>query len=286
VRTADFILAVGARLGETPTQGYTLFDPGRTADSLAHIHAGPEELGRVWPAAIGAVADVSEAGEALSCIAVDRSWTAWREQGRALFEAFSAPIAVEGAVNLSTVYGHMRAVLPDDAIICSGAGNYAAWLHRFYRHRRFGTQLAPTSGAMGFGLPAAIGAKLLHPEREVVAVAGDGCFQMSLQELATAVQYDVRIVVLVVDNASYGTIRMHQERDYPGRVSGTDLHNPDFAALARACGLFAVTVDRTEDFPAALAAARQAGPALIHLKTSVEQISPGRTITQLRGGRV
>jgi acetolactate synthase-1/2/3 large subunit len=285
-RSADLIIAIGARLGDNPTQGYTLFKPETLARTLVHIHPGPEELGRTWPAAVAAVANVAEAARSLCGLSVARRWEAWRAEGRADYEAFTAPIAVEGPVNLSEVYAHVAEVLPADAIIGNGAGNYAAWLHRFYRHRRFGTQLAPTSGAMGFGFPAIIAAKLLHPEREAISFAGDGCFQMNMQELATAVQYDARIVVVVVDNGSYGTIRMHQERDYPGRVSGTDLRNPDFAAFARACGAFAVTVDRTEDFPAAFAAARSAGaPALIHLKTPVEQISPARTITQLRAGR-
>jgi acetolactate synthase-1/2/3 large subunit len=284
-READLILAVGARLGDICTQGYTLFEPEALAERLIHIHPGAEELGRVWPAAVAAVADVGEAARALSGLKIERGWSEWRRAGRADLEAFVAPIAVEAQVNLAQIYADMGEVLPPDAIICNGAGNYAAWLHRFYRHRRFGTQLAPTSGAMGFGLPAAIGAKLLHPERTVVAVAGDGCFQMASQELATAVQYDARVIVLVVDNGSYGTIRMHQERTYPGRVSGTDIRNPDFAALARAHGAFALTVERTEDFPAALAAAREAqAPALIHLKTSLEQIAPGRTITALRAG--
>jgi acetolactate synthase-1/2/3 large subunit len=287
VRSADLIVAIGARLGDNPTQGYTLFTPELLAERLVHIHPGPEELGRVWPAAVAAVAHVAEAARSLCGLPAPRRWEAWRAEGRADYEAFTTTIAVEGPVNLSEVYAHVAEVLPADAIIGNGAGNYAAWLHRFYRHRRFGTQLAPTSGAMGFGFPAIIAAKLLHPEREAIAFAGDGCFQMNMQELATAVQYDARIVVVVVDNGSYGTIRMHQERDYPGRVSGTDLRNPDFAAFARACGAFAVTVDRTEDFPAAFAAARAAGaPALIHLKTPVEQISPARTITQLRAGRV
>lgn len=285
-RSADLVLAIGARLGDNPTQGYSLFAPEVLAERLIHIHAAGEELERVWPASLAAVADSDLAALPLADLAIERRWPEWRAKGRAAYEAFSKPIAVDGLVNLSEVYGHMADVLPPDAIVCNGAGNYAAWLHRFYPHRRFRTQLAPTSGAMGFGFPAAIGAKLLHPEREVVALAGDGCFQMNLQELATAVQYDARVVVVVVDNASYGTIRMHQEREYPGRVSGTDLVNPDFAAIARAYGAFAVTVERTEDFPAAFAAARSAGaPALIHLKTSVEQIAPGRTITQLRGGR-
>jgi acetolactate synthase-1/2/3 large subunit len=286
VRQADLILAIGARLGDNPTQGYSLLDPTLTAERLIHIHASGEELGRVWPAAVAGVADSAQAAIQISAVRIARTWPEWRAAGRVSYEAFTRPIAVEGPVNLSEVYAHMAEVLPADAIVCNGAGNYAAWLHRFYRHRRLGTQLAPTSGAMGFGFPAAIGAKLIYPEREVVALAGDGCFQMALQELATAVQYDARVVVVVVDNGSYGTIRMHQEREYPGRISGTDIVNPDFTALALAYGAHAATVERTEDFPAAFATARAAGrPALIHLKTSVEQIAPGRTITQLRAGR-
>ena len=174
---------------------------------------------------------------------------------------------------------HMSAVLPSDAIVANGAGNYAAWLHRYYKHKKFRTQLAPTSGAMGFGFPAAIAAKIMYPQRQVVAVAGDGCFLMTGQELATAVQYDARIVVIVVDNGSYGTIRMHQERDYPGRVSATELKNPDFAAYARSFGAWGTTVERTEDFPAALnQALKSAQPALIHLKTNLADIVPGKTL--------
>jgi acetolactate synthase-1/2/3 large subunit len=286
VRQADLILAIGARLGDNPTQGYSLLDPTLTAERLIHIQPSGEELGRVWPAAVAGVADSAQAAIQISAVRIARTWPEWRAAGRVSYEAFIRPIAVEGPVNLSEVYAHMAEVLPADAIVCNGAGNYAAWLHRFYRHRSLGTQLAPTSGAMGFGFPAAIGAKLIYPEREVVALAGDGCFQMALQELATAVQYDARVVVVVVDNGSYGTIRMHQEREYPGRISGTDIVNPDFTALALAYGAHAATVERTEDFPAAFATARAAGrPALIHLKTSVEQIAPGRTITQLRAGR-
>ena len=180
---------------------------------------------------------------------------------------------------------HLCAEAPPDAIVTNGAGNYAAWLHRFYRHRAFRTQLAPTSGAMGYGVPAAIAAKLAHPDREVFAFAGDGCFLMTGQELATAVQYGVNIVIVVVDNSSYGTIRMHQERHFPGRISATDLRNPDFAAFARAFGAWSATVERTEDFAPALAAARAAkAPALIHIKTDVEDISPGRTLATLRTG--
>ena len=284
-KAADLVLAVGARLGENPTQGYSLFTPEQTAERLVHIHPGSEEIGRTWPVALGAVADVSPAIVALATLDPGRRWTAWRAAARAEYEAFSAPIAVPAAVNLSEVVAHMAQALPRDAVVCNGAGNFAAWLHRFYRHRSRRTQLAPTSGAMGYGFPAAIAAKLAAPEREVVCFAGDGDFLMTGNEMATAVQYGANVVAVVVDNGSYGTIRMHQEREYPGRVVGTDLRNPDFAAYARSFGAWAATVERTKDFPAAFAAARAAGaPALIHVKTDVETIAPGRTITQLRGG--
>ena len=282
-RSADLVLAVGARLGENPTQGYSMFTAAETSQRLIHIHPGPEEIGRTWPPAIGAVADVSPAMLALATLDLGRRWTAWRDAGQADYQAFAQPVPVDDAVNLSEVVAHMGAVLPDDAILTNGAGNFAAWLHRFHRHRAFRTQLAPTSGAMGYGFPAAIAAKLAAPEREVVCFAGDGDFMMSSQELPTAVQYDAAIVVVVVDNGSYGTIRMHQEREFPGRVVATGIENPDFAALAAACGAWSATVTRTADFPAALAGARRAGrAALIHLKTGVEQISPSRTISQLR----
>jgi acetolactate synthase-1/2/3 large subunit len=284
VRAADVIVAVGSRLGENVTQGYSLFTAGDTARRLIHIHPGAEEVGRTWPASISAVADVAPAMLALSRLQLGRRWTDWCASAHAEYEAFTRPVEVTGEVNLSEVVAHMGAVLPSDAVVCNGAGNFAAWLHRFYRHRAFRTQLAPTSGAMGYGFPAAVAAKLAAPGREVVCFAGDGDFLMTGQELATAVQYDAAVVVVVVDNGSYGTIRMHQERHYPGRVIATDLRNPDFAAYAAAFGAWSTRVERTADFPAAFAAARQAGrPALIHLVTGVEQISPTATITGLRG---
>lgn len=283
VRDADLILCIGARLGENPTQGYTLLDRARTAQTLIHIHPGPEELGRVWPTLASAAADNSLAAIALSAIEPGRSWSDQAAAAHADYIAFSTPIAVEGAVNMSEVIAHLGQVLPADAILTNGAGNFAAWLHRFHRHRARGTQLAPTSGAMGYGYPAAIGAKSAQPGREVVCIAGDGDYLMTGQEIATAVQYGVNVIVVVVDNGTYGTIRMHQEGHYPGRVIATDLKNPDFVKYAEAFGAFGVRVERTEDFPAALATARAAGrPALIHVITEAEAIAPGRTITSLR----
>lgn len=285
VKAADLILAVGARLGENPTQGYTLLDRRITAERLIHIHPGPEELGRVWPTLLGAAADNSLAAQALSRIEPGRTWTDQAAAAHADYRAFIAPVAVTGAVNMSECMAHLAEVLPSDAIVTNGAGNFAAWLHRFHRHLARRTQLAPTSGAMGYGYPAAIAAKSAHPERDVICIAGDGDYLMTGQEIATAVQYGVNVVVVVVDNGVYGTIRMHQERDYPERAIATDLKNPDFVAYAQAFGAFGVRCERTEDFPAALAAARNAGrPALVHLITSAEDIAPGRTITALRQG--
>lgn len=285
VKAADLILAVGARLGENPTQGYTLLDRARTAETLIHIHPGPEELGRVWTPLLGAAADNSLAALALSQIDPGRTWHDEAAAARADYDAFIQPVGVTGAVNMSEVIRHLAEALPHDAIVTNGAGNFAAWLHRFHRHRARRTQLAPTSGAMGYGYPAAVAARSVHPDREVICIAGDGDFLMTGQEMATAVQYGINAVVVVVDNGTYGTIRMHQETHYPGaaRTIATDLRNPDFVAWAEAFGAFGVRCERTEDFPAALAAARNAGrPALVHLITSAEDIAPGRTISGLR----
>ncbi len=287
LKEADKIIAVGARLGENPSQAYGLFTPQETAAKLIHFHPDPEELNRVWPTAAALIAEVDVAASWLKGVqaVVPEGRAAWRAQARTAYEAWTNPVAVTGAVNMSEVVAHLNEVLPADAILTNGAGNYAAWLHRFIKHRAGGRQIAPTSGAMGYGVPAAIAAKIVHRDRMVLCFAGDGCFMMSAQELATAMQQDAAVVFVVVDNGSYGTIRMHQERHYPGRVSATELKNPDFAAFARAFGAFALTVERTEDFPAAFAQARAAGrAALIHIKTSLDDISPGRTIAALRGG--
>ena len=279
IRGADLILAIGARLGENVSQGYTLFTREKTAGKLIHLLADPSELGRVWPALIASATDPTAAASALAARPLAANWSAWRAVARRDYEVFVQPVAVQGDVNLSTIFAGLGELVPPETIVCNGAGNYAAWLHRFHRHRRRHTQLAPTSGAMGYGLPAAIAAKLIHPDRDVICVAGDGCFLMTGQELATAVQHDARVVVIVVDNRSYGTIRMHQERAYPGRVVATDLRNPDFAAFARSFGAWATTVESTEQFAPALAAARRSGRvALIHLRTSLADIAPGRTL--------
>ncbi|MGQ3039262.1 MAG: thiamine pyrophosphate-binding protein [Brevundimonas sp.] len=284
-RAADLIIAIGARLGENPTQGYTLLDRTKTAETLIHIHPGAEELGRVWAPLLSATADNSLAALALASIDPGRNWKAEADQAHADYQAFSTPVAVTGAVNMSECMAHLGEILPPTAIVTNGAGNFAAWLHRFYRHRACRTQLAPTSGAMGYGYPAALAAKSVHPDADVICIAGDGDYLMTGQEIATAVQYGINAIVVIVDNGTYGTIRMHQETHYPGaqRVIATDLKNPDFVKYAEAFGAFGIRCERTRDFPAALAAARNAGrPAVVHLITSAEDIAPLRTITGLR----
>lgn len=283
LRESDLILAIGPRLGEMTTQSYDLFDtPEGIADRLIHIHPGGEELGRVYRPHLAVTAI---AGSAMSAIAAAASPTravfrkSWVEERRAAYEAWSAPVEVSGAVNPSQIWAEVAERYGDTAILTNGAGNFAAWLHRFHQHRCYPSQLAPTSGAMGYGLPAAIAAKLHHPDRPVICAAGDGDFLMSLPELATAVQHRANIVVAVFDNGSYGTIRMHQERAYPGRVSGTQLANPDFKAMAESFGAAGFFVDRTEGFMPALDAALQAGrPAVIHVKQSLADIAPGKRI--------
>ncbi|MNE06154.1 Acetolactate synthase isozyme 2 large subunit [compost metagenome] len=287
VKAADLLLVIGARMGENPTQGYTLLDRSKTAETLIHIHPGAEELGRVWAPSLSAASDNSLAALALSAIDPGRVWSDQGAAAHADFIAFSSPITVNSAVNMSEIVAHLAQALPEDAILTNGAGNFAAWLHRFHRHQARRTQLAPTSGAMGYGYPAALGAKVVDPSREVVCIAGDGDFMMSANEMATAAQYGLGVIVVVVDNGTFGTIRMHQEREYPARVIATELKNPDFVKYAEAFDAFAVRCETTGGFPAALAAAREAAaggrPALIHLITDAEQIAPGRTITDLRG---
>ncbi len=285
LKASDLIIAFGPRLGEMTTSGYTLFEAPMARQPIVHIHPGAEELGRVYQPvlAINAAPETMARALAAEPWTLDESWLQQAYEAHSAFVAYSKPINVGEGVNLSEVFGWLDKNLPADAIMCNGAGNYAAWLHRFYRHKDFKTQLAPTSGAMGYGFPAALAAKAVYPHREVICAAGDGCFMMASNELATAVQYKLNVITLVSNNSTYGTIRMHQEREYPARVSGTDLVNPDFAAYARSFGAFGATVTSTEEFPAAWAAAKASGlPAVIDLKTSANEIAPGRTIEGLR----
>lgn len=277
VRDADVLLAVGGRLSEAPTGGYTLVAAPRPKQRLIHVHADPDELGRVFQPALAINAGPAEFAHALDTlepIAAPRRRTSC-ERAHDDYEAWRTPGEPRGALDLAHVVRHLDETLRDDAILCNGAGNFATWLHRFYRYKRFGTQLGPTAGAMGYGFPAAIAAKLRFPDRTVVAFAGDGDFLMTGSDLATAVQYGANVVVLVINNGMYGTIRMHQERHYPGRVIGTDLVNPDFVAYARAFGAHGALVERTEEFPAAFAVALAAArPALIELRTDPTILTP------------
>jgi acetolactate synthase I/II/III large subunit len=285
IREADLILAVGTRLGESTTEGYTLITPDHRGQLLVHVHPDPNELDHVYRTDLPICADMGEFAEAISTWHdpelvrfstgedAHREWLEW-----------SDPWPRENvALDLGPCVATMREKLPANAIICNGAGNYSGWWHRYWRYGTMPTQLAPTSGTMGYGLPAAVAAALRFQDRPVVCASGDGDFLMNGQELATAAQYGADLLVIVVDNGSYGTIRMHQEREYPERTSGTDLANPDFAALARAYGGWAETVERTEDFAPALdRAMERKGIRLLHCKTDVEQITNQTTITKLR----
>ncbi|GIK86694.1 MAG: thiamine pyrophosphate protein [Betaproteobacteria bacterium] len=285
LREADVLLVVGERLGEMATSGYTLPAAPLPAQALVHVHPGVEELGRVYRAEVAIAATPGaflDAIAGLPPLPADR----WRERARAAhddYERWRAPRPVPGAVDLWRIVHWLDERLPDDAIVTNGAGNYATWMHRLFRHRRFGTQLAPYAGAMGYGVPSAIAAKLLYPARVVVSWNGDGCFLMNGQELATAMQYGAAVVFVVVDNGMYGTIRMHQERQYPARVVGTALRNPDFAALARSFGAHADTVERTADFaPAFERAAASGRPALLHLRVDPQALTMNATLDELR----
>ena len=286
---ADLLIAVGPRLTEIETQGYTVPQPPTPTQALVHVHPDPAELGRVYQPRLGVLAGLrSFAAAADAGARVDGTrWAEWARAARRDYEAWSAPPdradAGEHGVDLAEVVAHLRAELPEDAIVCNGAGNYTIWVHRFFRYRRWGTQLAPQSGAMGYGVPAALAARLLRPSSPVVAFAGDGCFQMCGQELATMVQERLPIMVIVANNGMLATIRMHQERRFPGREIGTDLVNPDFAALARAYGVHGERVEHTEQFPGALTRAREAGgPALIELITDPEALTPTASLTDTR----
>lgn len=277
IKEADVVLALGARLGEMTTSGYTLLTPPRSRQRLIHIHADANELGRVYRPDLAVVARagvmVQQLAECAEAPRVDRR--TWQESARADYAAWQVPEPTPGTLRMESLVSHLNEVLPDDAILTNGAGNYSAWLHRYYRYRDFRTQLAPTSGSMGYGLPAAVAAKLRYPEREVICLAGDGCFQMVSQEFGTACQYGANIIVLVSNNGMYGTIRMHQQRRYPQRPSATDLVNPDFAALAQAYGGYGEVVCDDGDIAPALARARQAGrPAILELRLDRTALSP------------
>jgi acetolactate synthase-1/2/3 large subunit len=284
VREADLLLVIGPRLGEATTDGYTLVTPDHPGQLLVHVHPDPNELGRVYRTDLPICADMREFAElAASWQDPDLfSFSTGAEAHREWLDWTTAKPS-GAALDLGLIVTEMRRRLPADSIICNGAGNFSGWWHRFWHYGPFPSQLAPTNGSMGYGLPAAVAAALRAPERQAVVVAGDGDFLMNGQELATAIRTGANILVLVVDNGSYGTIRMHQERDYPERISGTELVNPDFAALARAYGAWAETVAANGEFaPALERAMREKGVKLLHLRTDVEQITSATTIARIR----
>ena len=285
LRDADCLLVLGSRLGDVPTGGYEFIDPAAPGKTILHVHPDPDEPGRVYRPDLSVAASAPAMLAALNGLpaaALDRA--AWRQAARADYEAWQTPVDLPGAVKMAAVVRWLAENLPDDAILTNGAGNYAAFLHRHFRFRRFGTQLAPTSGSMGYGLPAAVAAKLEHPDRTVVCLAGDGCFQMTGNEFSTAMQHGANIVVIVANNGIYGTIRMHQERHYPARVSGTALANPDFAALARAYGGHGEVVEDQAAFAGAFERAAAAGvPAIVELRLDPEALSTGQTLSAIRG---
>ncbi len=285
VRDADLVIAVGTRLDEMTTSGYALVQAPVPIQKLVHVHPGAEELGRVFAATLPINAAVGPFLAAAAALEPPgrKSSIQWAADARRDFEAQLPGRAFPGAVDFVAVMAQVRARLGADAIITNGAGNYTGWCQRHYLYRNYPTQLGPVSGAMGYGFPAAIAAKALHPDRDVVCFAGDGCFLMTGQELATAVQYGLAVVALIFDNGMYGTIRMHQERNYPGKIYATDLTNPDFAALAKAYGAHGETVRKTEDFAPAFERALTCGrPALVHVLMEKEIISTRATLTEIR----
>ncbi len=284
IKSADLVVMIGGRLGELPSQGYTLFDIPRPQIPFVHVHPGAEELGRVYSPQLAINATPTAFAAALEDLKFSRAPAGDAKGAHADYiEWTEKPTEQPGSVNFGAVMVWLRDNLGPDAILCNGAGNYAAWIHRFYRFRRFAHHVAPASGSMGYGVPAAVAMKRLYPDRTVVCLAGDGDFLMNGQEFATAVQYDLPFITIIVDNGMYGTIRMHQEREYPGRISATELRNPDFSAYARAFGGFGVSVERTEDFPAAFKAAQASGkPAIVRLVVDPEAITPTTTIAKIR----
>jgi acetolactate synthase I/II/III large subunit len=285
IKEADLLLVVGARLGEATTDGYTLVTPDHPGQTLIHIHPDAEELGRVFQADFAICAGMQEVAWQIQDWAFDVERSGRGAEAHAEWLEWSTPKPREGvALDLGMCVAAMRErIAPEEAIICNGAGNFSGWWHRYWHYGPQPSQLAPTAGAMGYGVPAAVAAALRLPERTVIAVAGDGDFLMNGQELATAVQHDADMLVIIVDNSAYGTIRMHQEREYPARLSGTALSNPDFAALARAYGGWAETVETTEAFgPALDRALAQPGLKLLHLKTDIEFITPATTVSAIR----
>jgi acetolactate synthase-1/2/3 large subunit len=286
IKGADLVLLIGGRMSEMPSQSYTLFDIPEPQMTLVHVHPGPEELGRVYHPALAINAAPTAFCSALEGLQPPNQipWQGESDIAHADYLAWTeTATAVPGGVNLGEIMVWLRDTLSADSFITNGAGNFAGWIHRFYRFRKFASHVGPTSGSMGYGFPAAMAMKTLYPARAAVCIAGDGDFLMTGQDFATAVQYKLPVIVVISDNGIYGTIRMHQERDYPGRVVATDLKNPDFVAYAKAFGGFGALVEKTADFPAAFQAAQASGlPAIIHLKVDPQAITPTATLDGLR----
>jgi acetolactate synthase-1/2/3 large subunit len=285
IRTTDLLITIGARLGEMTTSGYTLLAIPNPKQTLVHVHPDADELGTVYRADLAIASTTAGFVRALADLTPPKSlpWAGWRKDLRAACEAAWTPIDTPGDVKLEKVIRIASSMLPENAVVTNGAGNYAAFLHRYFTYKGYRTQLAPTSGSMGYGLPAAIAAKLADPSRPAICFSGDGCFMMTSQELATCVQYGLNVVTIVANNGMYGTIRMHQEKTYPARVVGTTLVNPDFAMFARAFGGHGETVTRTEEFAPALERALASGkPAVIELKLDPEALTPRQTLSEIR----
>ncbi len=283
VKEADVLLVIGARLGEMTTSAYTLVEAPVPRQTLIHVHGGAEELGRVYRPALAINSGMAQFVEAVEKLAFGDSWKGRTAEARKEFLEWTEPRPMPGAVQYGEIIRWLSERLPEDAIIAGGAGNFAGWLHRHFRYKGFRTQLGSTNGSMGYGYPAAVAAKLAEPKRTVFALCGDGDYLMTGQEIATAAQYGAAFVAVVVNNGLYGTIRMHQEREYPGRVYGTELRNPDFAAYARAFGGHGETVERTADFaPAYERAAASGKPAIIELKIDPDAITPATTLSAIR----
>ncbi len=285
IRGADLLICVGARLGEITTGGYRLLDIPNPRMKLVHVHPGAEAIGEVYRPDLPVNSTSPSFARAVRELQLPQAerWGEWARETAELHRAGRAPRSTPGAIQLEHVVTRVRARLPDEAIVCNGAGNYAAWVNRYFEYRRYRTQLAPTSGSMGYGVPAAVAARIVHPDRPVVCFAGDGCFLMTGQELATAALYALDITFIVANNSMYGTIRMHQERHYPARVHGTGLRNPDFAMLARSYGGHGVRVESNEAFDAALEEAlARPGINLIEAVLDPNALSPAATLEEVR----
>lgn len=285
VKNADLLLVVGSRMGEVSTGGYAALDIPVPKQTLIHVHQGIEELGRVYQPELAINSSMSTFAKSAAKLPavssqIKSEWT------RTLNKNYCENLQHSpspGDVQMADIIEWLNRSLPDDAILTNGAGNYAVWLQRFYQFRQYRTQLGPTNGSMGYGVPAAVAAKLTCPDRVVVSFSGDGCFLMNGQEIATAAQYGANVIFIVINNGMYGTIRMHQERNYPGRVSGTELHNPDFAALAQAYGLHGEVVTATSEFaPAFERCLGMSRPSLIEVRVDPEALTPRLSLTQIR----